>query len=808
MWRSMVEVIPQRLKKTWEKQNIRGVILLSLLLQTILILGAPFRKRTGKKLVILLIWVSYLFADWAASFAVGLISNSQNSSENGAQNANGAHNVTQSANSALLAFWSPFLLLHLGGPDTITAFALEDNELWLRHFLSLVFQVVATVYVFLQTIPNDLWLATLLMFFAGIVKYAERTRSLYLASLGSFRESMLKEPDPGPNYAKLMEEYSSKKDAGLPADIDLTAEPDKESKVAFFTVKEDRLNDFEVVEYAYHFFKIFKGLIVDLIFSFRERNESRAFFQVRTPEDALRVIEVELNFIYEVLYTKVVVVHDVKGYFFRALSFTSIWVALALFISLHKPHLSKSDIGITYTLLIGALSLELIALFMLIFSDWTIASLKKTKNFPIVGSIFKIYLKIKSSRWAECKEGSDTMFSKLATPIILRRWSESVSGFNLITYCLKERPKKFHEVKVESGFGITKWIGYLKIIWEYCWKRVVDYLGVKDLLDELKYVASQPFKKKLWQFIFSELLQKSKDADDAETTKRICSARGAYVLEEYGKVENLEIDKKLIADYVVNVNFDESLLLWHIATELCYEKEVNKSADPAKQGGMVSRWIHWLWHNAKEICIIVDVAAKGSKTDGSVKTEVNANDSARIAIPTADDSTNDHREFSKLLSDYMLYLLVMQPTMMSAVAGIGQIRFRDTCAEAEKFFSRKGLRPTQEHTACESLLGVNTHVKPIHVKGDRSKSVLFDACMLSKELEKLGEKEKWEIMSKVWVEMLSYASSHCRPFTHAQQVSKGGQLITLVWLLMAHFGLGEQFLINEGHARAKLIVGK
>ena len=151
-----------------------------------------------------------------------------------------------------------------------------------------------------------------------------------------------------------------------------------------------------------------------------------------------------------------------------------------------------------------------------------------------------------------------------------------------------------------------------------------------------------------------------------------------------------------------------------------------------------------------------------------------------------------------LLSDYMIYLL-------------GQIRFRDTCVEAEKFFSRRALEQGQVKEACEKILDVDTKVKPVHVKGDRSKSILFDACMLAKELNKLDNNnndDKWKIISKVWVEMLSYATTHCRPATHAQEVSKGGQLISFVWLLMAHFGLGEQFQIYEGHARAKLIVGK
>lgn len=69
---------------------------------------------------------------------------------------------------------------------------------------------------------------------------------------------------------------------------------------------------------------------------------------------------------------------------------------------------------------------------------------------------------------------------------------------------------------------------------------------------------------------------------------------------------------------------------------------------------------------------------------------------------------------------------------------------------------------------------------------------MFDACILAKELAKM-EENKWELINKVWV---------------AQLLGKGGELVTCVWLLMAHFVIGEQFQINEGRARAKLIVKK
>ncbi|KAM0865218.1 hypothetical protein ACQ4PT_043435 [Festuca glaucescens] len=93
----------------------------------------------------------------------------------------------------LIAYWAPFLLLHLGGPDNITAYALEDNKLWTRHLLSLVVQVLGAGYVLYKHIAGSglfLTLASILIFLVGVAKYAERTCALWLANFSSLQSSL------------------------------------------------------------------------------------------------------------------------------------------------------------------------------------------------------------------------------------------------------------------------------------------------------------------------------------------------------------------------------------------------------------------------------------------------------------------------------------------------------------------------------------------------------------------------------------------------------------------------------------------
>ncbi|XP_010904720.1 uncharacterized protein [Elaeis guineensis] len=676
-----MQVFPYRVRSIWNNWDLRAFILTSLCLQIVLIFSGSLRKRNKSRCISLILWSAYLLADWVATFALGILSNNQ-----------GSPSSPHPESNDLLAFWAPFLLLHLGGPDTITAFSLEDNELWMRHLLGLLFQVAVAIYVFIGSLPQTrLKAPAALMFLAGILKYGERSWALMCASMDNLRNSMVTPPDPGPNYAKFMEEYASMSAAGLQAEIEVEKEPEAQPR-SLDTVVED-ISTVMILSKAHRFFHTFKRLIVDLILSFHDRNESQSFFLKRSPLQAFKVIEIELSFIYEVLYTKSTVIHTVVGPFLRSITFSSILSALLLFLFTKKHGYTDIDVAITYILLGGALVLESYAVGLLVFSDWAFLKLKDLKQYRLSNMIF----------------ASISFFRPTNRP----RWSNSMAQHNLISFCLDDQPSTI--------------------------KRVMVFLSVKEAWDRFFHTIYCPVHDHLKRFIFKEIKNKSSSADDSKGYKRFSTCRGEWAIQKKGYREKL--------GWSVEVEFDESILLWHIATDLCYYSD-------------------------------------GTNHSENIRSDQN---------------------ISKAISDYMLYLLVVRPFMLTA--GIGQIRYGDTCAEAKKFFQQGEAMP-DEKQACHMLLSVETKVPPVQVKGDRSKSILFDACMLAKALLELKIEKRWKIMSAVWVEMLCYAASHCRGYYHAKQLSAGGELLTLVWFLMAHLGIGEQYRIEEGHARAKLIVEK
>lgn len=105
-------------QQLWNQWEIQCLVLASFSLQVFLLFFSGMRKRRRSSALSLLLWIAYLLADYAATFTLGRLT---------------LH--LDDPRHQLLLFWTPFLLLHLGGQETITAFSTEDTLLWKRHLL-------------------------------------------------------------------------------------------------------------------------------------------------------------------------------------------------------------------------------------------------------------------------------------------------------------------------------------------------------------------------------------------------------------------------------------------------------------------------------------------------------------------------------------------------------------------------------------------------------------------------------------------------------------------------------------------------
>ncbi|XP_024310871.1 uncharacterized protein LOC100822669 [Brachypodium distachyon] len=113
-------------------------------------------------------------------------------------------------------------------------------------------------------------------------------------------------------------------------------------------------------------------------------------------------------------------------------------------------------------------------------------------------------------------------------------------------------------------------------------------------------------------------------------------------------------------------------------------------------------------------------------------------------------------EVCSKLSNYMMYLLVTHPSMLPLAA----------CAVAT--LENHHLPESQENEY-----------------SDMTREELLVKYSLHPSKETLKE------MVSMWARLLIYSAGRSRAEMHASQLSSGGELITFVWLLMAHHGLGD-----------------
>ncbi|XP_034684709.1 uncharacterized protein LOC117913782 [Vitis riparia] len=186
--RIVQEILPVIVIRFLNDWLLRVFILVSLFSQIELLLLGNRRKYTPGNWLRSIIWQAYATKDAIIDISIGVLFTCQGASED---------NSSQQ-NDMMKAFWLAFLLLHLGGPDTITAYSLEDNELWRRHLIQLFLKSLWASSIFFRSWKGTpLNILTMLMFVPGLIKYGEKTWFLRSGSNDHLRDSIIRHRDRG-----------------------------------------------------------------------------------------------------------------------------------------------------------------------------------------------------------------------------------------------------------------------------------------------------------------------------------------------------------------------------------------------------------------------------------------------------------------------------------------------------------------------------------------------------------------------------------------------------------------------------------
>ncbi|KAL0459009.1 UNVERIFIED_CONTAM: hypothetical protein Slati_0528100 [Sesamum latifolium] len=419
------------------------------------------------------------------------------------------------------------------------------------------------------------WLPVLsiLIFVAGLIKYGERLFALFASNSENFRDSMVTEPDPGPNYAKFMEEFTLKKAEGFYVEAAEVIEIPVPAQPSFPN------DNGKLIPEAYELFLKFKCLFADAILSFQDRDSSQHYFHQLEPRQAFDVVEVELGFVFDELYKKHLSCIKLEALFSNDHFIFNFLCLDGFCLPLRDEQVQERDLVITYMLLVVAICLEIYAVWVLINSDWTENWLSRRERTTYSSLII---------RWFQRSNK--------------RRWSKKMAQHNLLDLC----------VRGKSAIRLRN----QKFLW-----KIRKLSWVDNYLEKHWYKTFVDVSPELKDLIFSELARVNEHDSTA------FNRRGSFTLEKYG---NLHLD------WTQEVEFDQRILLWHIATDICYAMEWGDDEEPNR---------------------------------------------------TERKQMSDH---SKHISDYMLYLLIACPFMLPI--GIGMIRFRDTCAEAKEFLEERNVR--------------------------------------------------------------------------------------------------------------------
>ncbi|GJN12353.1 hypothetical protein PR202_ga30624 [Eleusine coracana subsp. coracana] len=681
----------------WNEWGLRVVVLSSFSANAILFLFAGVRRHRASGWRILLLWLAYQLADLTATYALGNLSLSRGT-------------VVLTREHELVAFWAPFLLLHLGGPDNISAYALEDNKLSLRQGFHLVAQVAGASYVLYKHVylrnSGTLIPASFIMLPLAVTKYIERVCALRRGDLRDIRSS-----------SKRQQQELSAQGCGW-------------TQVGCLRTVGKLGND-KALMLAHKMFHLCKRAMVDSSVDLESTSDHGSSEIFEMPWTSMsKVVEMELSLMYDILYTKASVVYTWGGYLIRFISPLATTIATLLFWIYPKDGQRRGDVIITYILLVAAFLLDLTWLVRALGSTWTFAFLNAR---PCPARLQHALLC--TGRWRRLHRvlvSLDPCHLVLGIePSGYRLWPSTIGRYNMLHECTRDRGGRW---VTDLCTTLATTIG-LEDTWN-------EFQHSRCLFELPKHVKELVFERIKQRFLSSK---SAHDDRDAYSMKDITTLWGDKAFKRRPSELQMEVDFEV----KFGREFQEDILVWHIGT-----------------------------------CIFLSCADQQliNKEETGMKPAIEA------------------------LSEYLMFLVAVRRHMLPGLAL--RSLFEVTLQALGEIWVKHGKSSISSAAGKEKLAEVLRKKKNsdkdwglAHAKS----RLLADGAELAFQLLNVSSSHNnmsklLELIFDVWVDKLLFAGTRCTRESHAKQLSRGGELTTIVWIIAEHAG---PFRIGETSDEAR-----
>ncbi|CAN6372853.1 unnamed protein product [Urochloa humidicola] len=707
----------------WDEWKLRVLVLGSTVIQLFLFVYGAARRAPTPPWFRLCIWLAYLAGDSLAIYALATLFN--------------RHGREAPAGSTLEVLWAPVLLIHLAGQEQITAYSVEDNELWRRHVVTLVSQVAVALFVFCKSWSGErrLLVAAILMFAIGIYKFSIKPWALKRASFRELVRSPVSvarrkkligfsgrwadcwrdwtETIKWPSMVSALPLLGSHSLKSIGELVERTGElveawtEGREEQVE----EEGREEELKLQEYVEKakdimlehiledivggqsaedslpplFLAEAQAFAADLLVPY-SRRLSMLRFMLNIPKKMSIAIWVGLLEVYACLYTRVKVTLTPVGIFLRLLTFSLAIAAIVLFARSHKPHQdgSAADIRVTYILFCCVALLELLS-----FANMCI----------------------------------------LIGPAVI--WPASF---------------KHHDMVAQQS--LMSWAARRRKPTQLL--RLAALVGCDDYFNKHWYITHTPSLEPIRDAVHAHALKGwRKYILDAATYRSFNDMRGEWAVGK--RLSKRPLDPATRSHFLVLLNsfkapFDESVLLWHIATEICF---------------------HHTSHRCGALVSLIPDGPRGN---------------ADAAAQSSERMTNAH-----VISCYVMSLLSVRPKML--MLGTRQHLFSVALDDIE-YIALRGEVDKNHDLGCGILRSV-LHVPWVY--GDCVGPLIPKACKLAMallQLLQIQQADTWKMLQGVWVEMLCFAAGRCRGYLHAERLGEGcSELLTQIWLLLCYLGM-------------------